>query len=204
MSESSESSDSFERNYNSDVILHQCVQCNRLRSLLKTSECTNCGEQICEDCGLVGIGCAYAADDICKKCFQTLYKSKQQYCREPDCTCGHKSEAGKLKLARQKEAVAKFKASCDEEFKKSWRQTHRRIDYPDLRQGRFLIDLFLSSEDMDQQHIEWLLYPGRKNCRFTAANPSVNLFIAEAKELRALSRRTRVQPRREASPRRGK
>lgn len=140
-----------------------CVTCEQECIGKSMCLCTECDGKICQICKHIKIGCEYDDETICVACYEANYDSQPQWCQDKGCNCSNKQPRGKTDFDVEE-----------------WKQHHAPIDYKSVHNGKYLIDLYLSSNSFEHGYIDWVLG------NLKSPQPNFQRIINEAKEIKAL------------------
>lgn len=194
MSDRDESPSRSDSNGDEDFKMIECGQCQE-RTIGKSMwRCAECEELICQSCDLIHMGCQFEEDGcVCSGCFEVVFKNKRKYCTDSICSgCDNKSP--QFKAARQREQ-AQYEKFKDETNVLHWKRYHPPINYPGKYKGRYLIDLFLSSDSFERGYIDWLIKEGSgppKPQYSQEQNDNFQKYVKEAHDLKKLLSQTKL------------
>lgn len=177
-----------------DFKMIKCGQC-RERTIGKSMwRCAECEELICQSCDLIRRGCQSDEDGcVCRGCFEFVFKNKYKYCTDSNCPgCYNKSPQFHAARQRENEQYEKFKADTNILH---WKRYHPAINYPGKYKGRYLIDLFFSSDSFERGYIDWLIREGDhppKPQYSKEQNENFQKYVKEAHDLKTLVSQTKL------------
>jgi hypothetical protein len=144
-----------------DFLMRRCGNCDERTIGKSMTDCNECELPICQSCydHSKYIGCEKWDDfKVCKSCFETAYHSVERYCSRSKCSCRNIPPAAKEALKLKQEESAKVFSDFKSTFPiAEWKKSHPAINYPSKHKGKYLIDLFFSSDSFENGYLEWLV-----------------------------------------------
>lgn len=176
-----------------DLTLKECRGCALFSTL--TEICEDCEKRFCQQCETFHMGCGNINTNVvCAKCLKRNYHNKRKYCKEKSCSCDNKAPK---KLVKMKKKNGREKAKRKDFNAAAWKASHIPINYPCQYKGRWLVDLYMSDEQVERDYIDWLINNKEKTKgNYTAERQASFLsFVKEAKELKEAFRVCKVDER---------
>jgi hypothetical protein len=185
-----------------DFLMRKCGNC-QVRTIGKSmTDCSGCEMPICQNCWdySVTIGCEEDEVRVCKVCFQNSYDGIHQYCDDSDCECDNVPKSNKKRrLQRHEETWMKYESMKKSFNVKEWKKTHPPINYKSTHCGKWLVDLFFSSNAFESGYIKWLIEKATNRLK-DQSDEEYNNFQKYRLEAIELNRILESQKLRDASP----